>query len=367
MAEDFACHRFQGLAVLALGVDFGELDLDGGAVGIVARGFLEDFLRLQVTAVGQVDIRLRDGIHVTAGIQLTGRIGQRGTGGHLAVGRVYALAAALAEEGVGLQLAFHEAAVHAPSRLAAALQDAVATIAQQQGQDAPACQWNQRVAEQAVDEAGLRCGLRRRRGLRFGCWWRRRSLGGRRSLRRRCVGSGRGNRDGGGGGRLLHRRCRGLRCRGYRGGRRSGRHRDAGGRCCRGCGRRGRRAGSRRCGADLVQFGNIARQLGHARGVLAGLLVLRQLFVGTLGALDSPLGQGQLVRRGLCGSLVLDLGLHLAAGTAALRRHFGRGGRCSQLAAEFVEIAALGSHDLTRLRGGHGLGGGCIGHVQHHA
>ena len=63
-------HSFQGFAVLAFGVNLRQFDLDGCARWVVARCFLENFLGLQVSAIGQVHIGFGDGINIAAGIEL---------------------------------------------------------------------------------------------------------------------------------------------------------------------------------------------------------------------------------------------------------------------------------------------------------
>ena len=119
--------------------------------------------------------------------------------------------------------------------------------------------------------------------------------------------------------------------------------------------------------AELVQFGDVARELGLAGGGFFGLLVLGELVVGRFLALQGALGQGQLVGGGLVRALVLHLGLYLAAGAAAGTADFGR--RCGggELAAEVAKVAALRGHDLARFTLGDGLCAGGVGHMQHGA
>ena len=140
---------------MALGIDFSQLLVQHQAVGVVAQRFLEDFLGLEVAAVGQVDIGFGQRIHV-AGIELAGRV-LHGLARHLAAaGRgVHALAAAGAEEGVRRQLAVAQRAVRACRSGFATLRNTVAAIAQKQGQQCCASQRDGRVFHQAVDKAGL--------------------------------------------------------------------------------------------------------------------------------------------------------------------------------------------------------------------
>ena len=97
--EDIAGGRLQRLAILALGINLGQLDGYGDALRVVAHGLLEDFFGLQVTAIGQIHVGLGHGIHVSAHVELAGRIGHRRcAGGQAAVGRVHMLATTGSEE-----------------------------------------------------------------------------------------------------------------------------------------------------------------------------------------------------------------------------------------------------------------------------
>ncbi len=314
--------------------------MQGRAGRVAAQGFLEDFLGLQVAAVGQVDIGLGQRVDIAARVELARRIGRGQGGGGILLG-VDVLAAAGAEERIRRQLAFQEAAV-ARRGAAAALHGTVGDQRHQQGHQQAGDAQHTRVAEQPAQEAFFLCrrGGRSRWGGGFG--W---------------GGSGDG------------RNCR-CRSRGRRGG-------------CRGCGRGGHRCGGRgrrgygrrgghRCrwlaggAADAVQFVEVARQLGHAGRVVAGLVGLGDA-LGLGRAAHGALGQGEPVG-GAGGRLaVFHLGLHAAAG-AALRRAGFHGRRAArQAAAEFIEVAALGHDDLACLGRRRGGCARSIGHRQHRA
>ena len=145
--------QFERLGVAALGVDFEQLAMDGDALRRRAHRFLEDFLGLQVAAVGQVHVGFGHRIHVAGGVELAGRIHHGRAGGAAFVG-VDALAAAGAEERIGLQAAFQEGAVDLGGLLA--LLGAVEAKAQQQGQHAADGGGNDRVFQQVVDQAWSR-------------------------------------------------------------------------------------------------------------------------------------------------------------------------------------------------------------------
>ena len=361
---------------MALGVDVGQLLVQCGAVGVGAQGFLEDFLGLQVAAIGQVDIGLGHGVHI-ARIKLAGRVVHGGAGQLARCAGVHALAAAGAKEGVGCKLAVAKGAFAGGGSGTAALHDAVAAISQQQGQQGSTGQRDGGIFQQRIDEAGLgdRCSGN---GCRLGLGWLGWSrcggsgfCGSRRcgSCRRCgvwCCSRGR-SRCGGRIGGSCRGRCLG-RCRFRR--RRHGR--------CAGHGHSSCLAASgsrRRCrstfgglggGGDLAQLGHVALQLGRARCLVFRLLLLGQAFV-RLHALDGALGQGELV--GCCGGrlAVFDLGLDAARCFAVGGGH-GCGRRSAgQLAAELVEIAGLGGNDLARFARRGGLGRGFVRHGEHGA
>ena len=173
--EYFTRDSLQGFAVLALGVNFAQFDVHRDAAGVVAHGLFQDFFRLKIAAVGQVHIGFCHGVHVTACIQLAGRVGHGRPGGHVTVGGVYALAAAGAKERVGLNAAFEEGAVHS-AVLATALDQTVGAKSEQTRHQDTAADGQQRV----VHECGQEAGLFRRRGGRLGSRrWRGRWRGGR--------------------------------------------------------------------------------------------------------------------------------------------------------------------------------------------
>ena len=68
-------HRFQRLAVQALGIDFCQLQKYGNAGRVLARCLAQYFLGLQVAAVGQVHIGFGHRVHFAAGVELAVRIG----------------------------------------------------------------------------------------------------------------------------------------------------------------------------------------------------------------------------------------------------------------------------------------------------
>ena len=72
--------------------------MDRHAGRIVANRFLQDFLGLQVAAIGQINVCLRHGIHIAASIELARGVGHGRAGRHFAVGGIHALSAAGTEE-----------------------------------------------------------------------------------------------------------------------------------------------------------------------------------------------------------------------------------------------------------------------------
>ncbi len=146
-------------------------------------------------------------------------------------------------------------------------------------------------------------------------------------------------------------------------------------------GRRWRRRRSRLCrrlrglggsaGAllQLLEFFDVARQLGHPRRSVFLLGVLRSLGFGAAGArLDRALRQGQLVRGRRGGLLaIVDRCLHLAGGLARAlagrrRRHVARQGL-----AVLAEVRALRANGFLRVGGGDRVGLLRRRHVQHGA
>ena len=105
--EELRREQLEALDVAPLGVDLEQLGADREALGVAAHRLLEDFLGLQVAAVGEVDVGLGDRIDVADRVELRQRVGhrRRAAGG---IAGVDALAAAGAEERVGLQAALEE-------------------------------------------------------------------------------------------------------------------------------------------------------------------------------------------------------------------------------------------------------------------
>ena len=63
---------FKGFQVPPFGVNFYQLGMNGDTRGVGAQGFLQDFLGLQIAAVGQVDIGFGDWVYISGCIQLVG-------------------------------------------------------------------------------------------------------------------------------------------------------------------------------------------------------------------------------------------------------------------------------------------------------
>ena len=256
------------------------------------------------------------------------------------------LATAGAEEGVGLKPAFQEGAVDVARFLA--LARAVDAQARQQRNQRHRARGDERVVHEAFHQA------------RLSHW------SGRRDGRGRCSRLGRF----GGSGCWLRSRC-GRRC-GGRGYRFSGRcsTRQGWGCGCRGCrcrcrGRSWRRGGCGNAGrsGDPVQIADVLGELRDPGGLVLGLAVTRGLVLGL--ALHRTLGQREFVRRRGGRALVLDLGLHPAAGAAFWRGRLQ--GRCRgcQLGTEGVEVLALRNDRLRCLGARHGAGLVRIRNVEH--
>ena len=127
--------------------------------------FLENFLGLHVTPIGQVHIGFRNRIDIVGSVELAGRIDHRGARG-CCFGRIDALSAACAEEGVRLQPAFEECAVDFCG--IPPLPGFVDSQSGQQRDQQATTEQHERVAQQLVEEARFWFG-RYREGL-----WRRR-------------------------------------------------------------------------------------------------------------------------------------------------------------------------------------------------
>ena len=98
-AVQVGAQRLERCHVLALGINFHQFGVDRKTRGVAAQRFFEDFLGLQVTAIGQVHVGFGDRIDITTCIELAGRIGQRrSTRGGVGAGGIHALAATGAKE-----------------------------------------------------------------------------------------------------------------------------------------------------------------------------------------------------------------------------------------------------------------------------
>lgn len=83
--EYFTRDSLQGFAVLALGVNFGQFDVNVQPIWGAAQGFGQNFDGFIFFAIGQVHIGLGDGVHIAIGIQLAWRV-RHGAGRGVAVG-----------------------------------------------------------------------------------------------------------------------------------------------------------------------------------------------------------------------------------------------------------------------------------------
>ena len=151
--EELRREQLEALDVAPLGVDLEQLGADREALRVAAHRLLEDLLGLQVAAVGEVDVGLGDRIDVADRVELRQRVGhRRRAAGRIA--RVDALAAAGAEERVGLQAALEERG------LAAVLLRALACSGSRRSRRAsrpraPSAQIERIAARDRVDEARL--------------------------------------------------------------------------------------------------------------------------------------------------------------------------------------------------------------------
>ena len=127
--EELRCEQLEALDVAALGVDLEQLGADREALGIAAHRLLEDLLGLQVATIREVDVGLGDRVDVADRVELRQRVGHRRRAARGVAG-VDALAAAGAEERVGLQAALEERGLAAV--LLGALGVAVPAVAEKQ-------------------------------------------------------------------------------------------------------------------------------------------------------------------------------------------------------------------------------------------
>ena len=279
-------------------------------IGVGFQRLLEDFLRLHITAIGQINVGLRDRIHIAGVIELTGRIHHRRGSGCSFTG-VDTLSAIGGEQGVVLNTAFEVGAISLGGFLA--LPDPVKPQAREQEDQTDCARRHQRIFSQFIEQVGLR------RDHQGGGGW------GHRSGDNRCRGRRHRGRDDAGADR-----------RGDRGRTGCGRHSD-------------RRRGARRraqCSEFTDVFGNFCRPTRRLFCIaFVGELVFRRL------ALGRSFGQGELVRRGRRRLLVFNLGLYAAAGCAPGAGHLGARCPVCELSTELVEILALGNNDLRGFAG----------------
>ena len=160
--EYFSGDGLECFAILSFGVNLGELDMDGHALGVVAQSFFEDFLGLHIAAIRQIDICFGHRVDVAARVELARRVRHgRCPRAQVALGGVHALATAGAKKRITLQAAFHDGGVSEILLAGAFACNAVGAIAEQQGQQSTDG-WQQRLLEKAGHEAGLRLRLRGR-------------------------------------------------------------------------------------------------------------------------------------------------------------------------------------------------------------
>ena len=103
--------RLERCHVLALGINFHQFGVDRKTRGVAAQRFFEDFLGLQVTAIGQVHVGFGDRVHVPTGIELAVGVVECGVAGGAVAAGVHPLATAGTKKGVGVGTAFQEGAV----------------------------------------------------------------------------------------------------------------------------------------------------------------------------------------------------------------------------------------------------------------
>ena len=376
----------QRAGIAALGIDGGQVLMDGDAARLRTQGFLEDFLGLHVAAIGQVNVGFGDRVDVASGVQLAGRVSHGGsaTTDRASVLCVHSLAAAGAEEGIGLQAAFDESAVQR-RRVLLGFARAVNAEADQAKRSKHAG-GNQRVLGQSVQEGRLFD------GSRCGCWplacrcsrGRRRAsccfLGGRSGFRScigcsagsgQCVGScrhcgtgGRQSRAGcvrGGDSSSRGRHCSGGSCRchwrsaGCRGGDGHGNARGGRPRCLASCGTRSR--------LQLRQVFDVLVQFGDTLRLLFGLTRFRNF--GFRAAWCCPFGKGEAILGGRRCAAVLNLSLHATRSAAANSYRGGGLDARGQATSEAAEVFRLRDDSAAGIAAGHC--GGLLGrrHVQH--
>ncbi len=388
LRQHFLGDGLEAMRILAVGVDFHQLEADGLAFRMLLERLAQDFLGLHVAAVSDVDIGLRDRIDFIALVAAAdAEIGPE----HAVLRRIDALAAGCAEQriGPGHHRAFlrQQAVLEAVCLFGLLLAPAIHRQAAQQRHRCAAQAQYHRIAQQ-----------RREERLIFD-----RRL--RRHHHRRLLGHGDGsrssrNRRGRGG----NRRRRTCRCRRSRCGRGRLRRRGSRSRCRRGLRRRSRsrwcrcvgrchcRRGRRRRGArgrlavgrlgelgilhfdQALHLGEVLLQLRHARlHFLERAFLGNQLLVACGGrgadlAGTLRLGQAQFValaggRRGL----ILHAGRHAAAllpGRIGIRRGIGLG--CGgQAAAVAGKAGSLRDHLAACLARRHLLRVGCRRDRQH--
>ncbi len=373
LRQHFLGDGLEAMRILAIGVDFHQLEADGLALGMLLKRLAQDFLGLHVAAVGDVDIGFRDRIDFIALVAAAdAEIGPE----HAVLRRIDALAAGCAEQriGPGHHRAFlrQQAVLEAVCLLRLLLATAIHRQAAQQRHRCAAQAQHHRIAQQRREERlifdrrlrrhhhrrllGHGGGSRSSRNRRAGRF--RRGRGGNRR-RRTCLGrrsrSGRG-RLGRRGGRSRCRRGLRRRCR--------SRRRRCVGRCHGRCGRRGRGTRSRLAVGRLgelgilhfdqaLHLGEVLLQLRHARlHFLERAFLGNQILIacggrgaGLAGTLR--LGQAQFVAlAGGRGSLILHAGRHAAAllpGGIGIRRGIGLGCR-GQAAAVAGKAGSLRDH-----------------------
>ncbi len=174
-------------------MDLQQLEVDLLPLRILLQRILENFLRLRVAAVGEIDLGFGDRIDFV-GVDVAQAFAAEIAGQRIVAG-IDDAAAGRTEDGVRLDVGARDDAVLEARGLAAAGRDD-AGDSRQQHQRTAADRPGRRVAEQVVDERGL--GLRRRflrrRGLRhdrlgLGLGFRRLGLR-RRRFRRLRLGAG---------------------------------------------------------------------------------------------------------------------------------------------------------------------------------
>ena len=100
----------KALGVTPLGENLKQLLMNCDTPGVATQGLLQDFLSLQITSIGQVDIGFGDWVDVVYSIKLAGCVRHRGTGCGTVIG-IDTLPATGTKEGGGSQTAFQEGTV----------------------------------------------------------------------------------------------------------------------------------------------------------------------------------------------------------------------------------------------------------------